>query len=249
MSNKRQFRELLKKIPYSADIAKKYYDKKFVSNMPNESRQKIVSLLCDSKSQLRQDLFVLSCLDFKGKGYFIEVGAADGEHFSNTWLLEKKFGWDGILAEPAKVWHGAITQRRTASLEKCCVWRESGKVMPFREVADGELSALEAVAGEDFHQSSRTDFESYNVETISLADLLVKYSAPSHIDYLSIDTEGSEYDILSNFDFSAYKFNVITCEHNFTDNREKIFELLSRNGYKRVFESISRFDDWYILEE
>ena len=66
------------------------------------------------------------------------------------------------------------------------------------------------------------------------------------IDYLSIDTEGSELDILNNFDFNSYQFRVITCEHNYSSNRDKIYNLLSNNGYKRVMTDISQFDDYYI---
>ena len=81
-----------------------------------------------------------------------------------------------------------------------------------------------------------------------MSDLLEKYSAPSIIDYLSIDTEGSEYDILNAFDFQKYKFRVITCEHNFTPMREKIYDLLIKKGYKRKLSNISRVDDWYVYD-
>jgi len=77
---------------------------------------------------------------------------------------------------------------------------------------------------------------------------LKKYNAPKEIDYLSVDTEGSELDILSAFDFNEYRFNCITIEHNFTENREKLKLLLEQNGYKRIFEHLSKWDDWYIAE-
>ena len=62
-----------------------------------------------------------------------------------------------------------------------------------------------------------------------------KYNAPKNIDYLSIDTEGSEYEILKTFDFDKYNSKVITCEHNYTPARNKIYSLLSANGYQRKF--------------
>ena len=79
--------------------------------------------------------------------------------------------------------------------------------------------------------------------------MLDKYSAPHLIDYLSIDTEGSEYKILAAHDFSSYIFKVITCEHNHTPSRQKIHELLTGKGYTRKFEDVSKFDDWYILDD
>jgi hypothetical protein len=86
------------------------------------------------------------------------------------------------------------------------------------------------------------------VETVSLEDLLLDYKAPKHIDFLSIDTEGSEFEILNAFDFRKYSFGVICVEHNFTINRDKIRALLEGNGYKQVHVELSEFDDWFVLD-
>ena len=74
----------------------------------------------------------------------------------------------------------------------------------------------------------------------------MKYDAPQRIDYLSIDTEGSEFEILKEFDFRKYTFSIITVEHNYTAKRESIFQILSSHGYQRVLTEISKFDDWYV---
>ena len=58
-----------------------------------------------SRAQLKQDIFVLLETGFKRDGYFVEFGATNGVDLSNSWLLEKAFGWTGILAEPARIWH------------------------------------------------------------------------------------------------------------------------------------------------
>ena len=100
----------------------------------------------------------------------------------------------------------------------------------------------------DEHSPLRENGKRYHVETISLNELLDSHKAPLTIDYLSIDTEGSEFDILKKLNFSKYRFKVITCEHNYSPNREKIYDLLKGNGYERKFKDFSKFDDWYILK-
>jgi len=215
----------------------------------NEGRQLIQHLLPhigNSRSQLGQDLFVLSHLAFKRNGYFVEFGATNGIDLSNTYLLEKEFGWNGILAEPAKVWHEHLKRNRNCDLETDCVWKDSGSTLTFNQAAEAELSTISAYSGSDGQKESRRKGEAYEVRTISLNDLLVKYKAPKHIDYLSIDTEGSEYEILSNFDFSRHSFGVITCEHNYTPMRDKLYSLLTQQGYQRVLTGFSCWDDWYV---
>ena len=62
-----------------------------------------------SPAQLFQDLFALFALNLKKNGVLVEFGATNGVNLSNTVLLERQFGWTGILAEPARcVSAGAI---------------------------------------------------------------------------------------------------------------------------------------------
>ena len=222
------------------------HDIELLLRLPPEQSINILKYLRKSKSQLRQDLFVLSELDFKKNGFFVEFGATNGKDLSNTWLLEKEFQWNGILAEPAKCWHDALQINRSANKEFNCVWKDSHSTLTFNEVEIAELSTIKNYSESDVHKEMRRYGKNYDVKTISLNDLLAKYKAPKEIDYLSIDTEGSEFEILSHFDFSKHSFRVITCEHNFTAYRKKISELLSKNGYLRVYEEISGFDDWYV---
>ena len=211
-----------------------------------ENSRQLLDAMGDSRSQLQQDLFVLAQLDFKKGGYFVEFGATDGIELSNTFLLEKKFGWTGILAEPAECWQEALRKNRSAKIERKCVWSISNQILVFNEVEYAELSTVDLYSRSDIHKGSREKGRTYNVETISLIDLLEKHNAPENIDYLSIDTEGSEFEILSEFDFSKYSFDVITCEHNGTANRVLIYDLLTKNGCSRKFEALSEFDDWYV---
>lgn len=200
----------------------------------------------ESHAQLYQDLFVRWQLGEKRSGYFVEFGATDGISLSNTKCLEERLDWTGILAEPARCWHDRLKQNRTSVVDTRCVWSATGQSVLFNEVSIAEFSTVQSLSDKDHHAAYRQDGSAYAVETVSLNDLLLRHGAPAFIDYLSIDTEGSELDILSAFDFNKYTVGVITVEHNLTPDRQKIFELLTRNGYTRKFEGFSRFDDWYV---
>jgi FkbM family methyltransferase len=221
----------------------------FIGQVSEFSRAEFLREVGFSRSQLMQDLFVLSELGAcRDSGFFVEFGAADGVALSNSWMLEKRLGWKGILAEPARCWHEALAKNRSCTIATECVWSKSGERLDFDEVSDAELSTLSDFAQVDSHAQSRFEKNRYQVSTISLNYLLERYGAPANPDYLSIDTEGSEFAILEELDFIRYPFKVITCEHNFTPMRDKIRRLLESVGYRRKYEKLSRFDDWYVRQ-
>ena len=199
-----------------------------------------------SNAQLLQDLWVLYELKEKRGGFFVEFGACDGISLSNTLLLEKAFGWQGVLAEPARVWHAALYRNRNCYISDKCVYRSDGIEVLFNEVEIGELSGMEDVADGDFHADFRREAKQYSVSTISLNRLLSEARAPGRIDYLSIDVEGGEFDVLQSFDFAAHEIALISVEHNFSESRTKIYDLLTKLGYRRRFKQLSLFDDWYV---
>lgn len=205
-----------------------------------------VDLVAASRSQIGQDLFVLSELNLKKGGYFVEFGATDGLDLSNSYLLEKQFGWTGILAEPSPQWRESLlASGRAAQIDFDCVWTETGQTIEFMETAEATHSTIHDFVDRGDH--ARQVSKISHVQTVSLTDLLQRYNAPAVIDYLSIDTEGSEFAILNAFDFSRYKFRCITCEHNYEPVREEIWKLLTSHGYTRVREEYSQWDDWYVL--
>ena len=220
----------------------------------------LADYLGHSRAQLAQDLFVISRLHAnKEARYFVEFGATNGITLSNTYLLEKHFGWNGILAEPARCWQSSLKENRKCIIDYRCVYSESGGLIEFLEVENDlsgglyvtpELSGIAVFADSgDWASTIRRDHSSkYFVEKISLNDLLIQHDAPYEIGYLSVDTEGSELEILQAFDFKSHKIHVITVEHNYQDGiRSGLYKLLTGNGFKRVYENISGWDDWYVL--
>jgi FkbM family methyltransferase len=200
-----------------------------------------------SKSQLGQDLLALIASGSKKPGFFVEFGSADGVALSNSFLLENELGWSGILCEPSRSWHEDLKRNRYCIVDTRCVYSRTGEQISFSENYIGELSGITEFTGNDHHGLINRTTDSYQVETISLLDLLRHHNAPKHVDFLSVDTEGSEFEILNAFDFSQYTFGAICVEHNYLENRPKVKQLLLANGYRQVYPELSDFDDWFVL--
>jgi FkbM family methyltransferase len=197
-----------------------------------------------SSSQLGQDLWALARSDYKRNGFFVEFGATDGVLLSNSYLLERDFDWTGICAEPNPRMYAKLQENRRCTLTDACIGPRTGEEVTF--VAADVYGGIEKWAFEDSHADKREAYrrkgDVLTMTTISLNDLLVKLGAPRAIDYLSIDTEGSEYEILSTFPFSEWQVRLITVEHNYSSNREPIRQLLEGFGYRRTERE---FDDFY----
>ncbi len=206
----------------------------------------MLSMAPEAKGQLFQDLWALWVSGQKRGGYFVEFGAASGVHLSNTWLLEKKMGWTGVLAEPNPVFFKSLKKNRGCTISTKCVYARTGERLEFVGTRTPEFSGVAQFLPERDPEKGAADAERFLVETISLNDLLLEAGAPRTVDYLSADTEGSELEILSAFDFDRWDVRAISVEHNGTDNREKLHALLTTKGFHRQFPELSWFDDWYV---
>lgn len=195
-----------------------------------------------------QDIWALYELDGKRGGYFVDFGATNGTTLNNTFIMERRFGWTGIVAEPNPTYHERLHQTRKCHISTKCVHALSGQRLEFLCSTRGMLSHL-AGAGEGVDIDESQIEQRVEVETISLNDLLDSCAAPDVVDFISIDTEGSEYDILSTFDFSRRHVRLFCIKHNFGPRRGPIFRLMAENGYVRRFPELSRFDDWYIHKD
>ena len=208
------------------------------------------------QSQIYQDIFASFVVGDKYEKTFLEFGATDGFNLSNSFLLENSFDWKGALAEPSPQWHEALKKnRKNSKIITKCIWKESGKKLDFFMSDFGELSSLK-----DFVESDKASIPDnaearlkngkiISVETISLNDVVNEYFDSICPSYISIDTEGSEYEILKAFDLDNFRPKVFTIEHNYTENETKIDELLITSGYERIFRKLTGFDAWYVQSE
>lgn len=207
-----------------------------------------------SHSQLFQDTFVDFIFGKEKNKKFLEFGATNGVELSNTFMLEAERGWQGVLAEPDPQWHDALLRNRPkAKIISDCIYRHSGEKMRFISSSMGVLSSLKTHAQDDANGPLRgnskerlRNYKEIDVITISLNDVFEKYFNGESIEYMSVDTEGSEYEILSNFNFQKYHPSIVTVEHNYTDSQVKLDKLFANNGYIRIFSELTNFDAWYV---
>lgn len=187
---------------------------------------------------------------FPGKtgGFFLELGAADGFSESNTYVLEKRYGWTGLCIEPHPVLYDALVNKykRRCTCVPYAVDSEPGQV---EFVLSGQTSGVISDESDnspdkrpDLVETARAEGRVRVVEALPLADLLAKYDAPHVIDYFSFDVEGLETRILRNFPFDRYRFLAITVERP----TPELNEILFRNGYKFVRNSL--YDSFYVHE-
>ena len=229
--------------------AKKFTQLMEITESPELSDQAKVQMcnyLPHSFSQLNQDLLALIINNETQNKYFVEFGAAGGKIGSNTYLLESEHSWSGIVAEPARSYKPELLETRKCEIDFRCVYSHSGIFLDFLECQTKMLSTISGFEKSDTLAADRKVKSVYSVETVSLIDLLDQYKAPDTIGYISIDTEGSEFIILENFDFGRYTFNFMSIEHNSPDQDLKIENLLQPLGYVRILRNMSRFDSWYV---
>ena len=201
----------------------------------------------NSYSQLNQDINVLKFYNNKKDGYFVEIGAADGIKISNTYLLEKEYNWKGICIEPVPEQYEKLVNNRNCICENVCVYSDSDLELEFA-ICD-ENSLLSGLYSHIDHHKNIVDNNKkiFNSKTKTLTDILHMNKSPNFIEYLSIDTEGSELEILKGIDFNKYKFGIIDIEHNYIEpRRTQIKELLLNNNYEYLKEN--DWDDVYIYK-
>ena len=207
-------------------------------------------------SQLYQDMFASFIVGNKFDKTFLEFGATDGIDLSNTYMLENFEKWRGALSEPSLQWHEALKKnRKNSKIITKCIWSQSGKNLDFFMSDVGVLSTIKDFIESDKNSMPGNTLERkkagkiISVETISLNDVIKEYFNNISPSYISVDTEGSEYEILKSFKLDIYRPKVFTIEHNFTDFQMKIDDLMKLNNYKRIFRELTAFDAWYVSEE
>jgi FkbM family methyltransferase len=189
-------------------------------------------------SQAGQDKWIHEMIG--DKGFFVDCGAYDGIQTSNTYALEN-LGWKGICIEANPQFYQSLCANRTSINIHRAVTDHWGMIGFGHDKIGGETK----------------------VPCSTLNKILSHINCPTRIDYLSLDIEGQETNALTYLDFDKYKIKLITVEHNLycegPANKDKIFSLLTAQGFRRVIEDVKcldpnplyfnqPFEDWYVNE-
>lgn len=181
-------------------------------------------------------------------GFFLELGAWQGEHYSQSHYLEKQ-GYNGLCVDPFLY---NFNNRKCQICPKAI--SADGKPRTFVKVSTDKRHGGDVSYFSGFKDTlkdhkdlieTHCSYEEMEIETITIDELYKLYKLPHYIDFLSIDTEGSELEILSSIDFKKYSYGMIMFEHNGNAETKKIIgELLKANGYK-LFKALD-IDDVFI---
>lgn len=180
---------------------------------------------------------------FKGKknGFFIEAGGADGKNESSTYILEKHFGWNGIIVEPCDEFYEKLIRNRTSKCVCAALSDKDGFVSFITAANDKYLSGIEQNISE-WHREAvfQEGFKKRQVESISIKTLLKRYNCPSVIDLIHFDMEGSELSVIKEFPFDEYLVKLFIIE---ISDRMIKDELLN-NGFLEVNNQFNTKAPW-----
>lgn len=195
--------------------------------------EKLLNLNGHFFSQAGQDKFVNdSYFRSMNNGFFVEIGAYNGIDGSNCYFFEKFLNWSGIAIEPSPTQFLALQKNRKCKCVNKAVAKKSEKI-EFIDVVKGytQMSGINNSSYQKtlkiINKDLRTVLDKKIIEAATFSEI-VEYNYL--IDYLSIDVEGGEMDILESIDFDLYKIKVLSIENNYPSeiNYEKY---LSDKGF------------------
>ena len=226
------------------------YDQKKFYILRGDLRQKIWN--CERKffwnerffSQAGQDKIIKNhFFSDKKQGFFIEIGAYDGILGSNCYHFEKFQNWNGVAFEPSKIQFEKLKRNRSCKLINKPI-SEKQKEVDFFEVEQG-LTMMSGIYDDNFisekliKNDPNSKFKTTKLLTTTFEENI---SHEIEIDYISIDIEGGELNVLKSIDFEKYSIKVISVENNSPDKNnfksffsEKNFKYFDRIGHDEIF--------------
>jgi FkbM family methyltransferase len=190
------------------------------------------------REELAEQLLLRQYLCVHDTGFFVEVGANNPFDLSQTWHLAKE-GWRGILVEPIPELCEKLRMERADSvvIEAACGSPNTPSTATFTVAKDSGKSTLSSA-----FLDKRSDVESQiTVHVKTLNDILEEANV-AQIDFVSIDVEGTQYEVLRGFDLQKWKPRLLLVEDHLLDT--KTHKLILGQQYILVKRTL--FNNWYI---
>lgn len=163
-------------------------------------------------SQLTQDRDVALLLNCKRNGFFIDLAANDPVWISNTRFLERDLGFTGVCVDAnERYWH-SLAHRRGCSVVGAPVGNENDAEVVLALRPDAPWLGGVVAKNTDNTPAPGGTTKKAKRRTVRLDTVLDFVNAPRTIDYLSLDVEGFETEVLKNYDFGKREITVLTVE-------------------------------------
>jgi FkbM family methyltransferase len=199
-----------------------------------------------SYSQNGEDVRLRRAFGGQRKGFYIDVGANHPVDFSIT----KHFydsGWSGINVEPAPAPFALVAADRERDINLNVGCSNAAGTMTLH-TAHGNLSALSTFTAleADVHRKNGHKLEAVQATVQTLSAICAQHARDKTIDFLSIDVEGHEREVLEGADFARFRPRVVVIEstrpNTTVSTHERWEHLLLDHGYEFVvFDGLNRY--------
>lgn len=187
-----------------------------------------------SGSQYLEDIFIDSIFRGKKNGFYVDVGANDPNELSNTKRFYD-FGWSGINVEPNVKMHELLCRERSRDINLNVGIGAGPAELIFYELSPDTLSTFNSKSALDsVKNNSASLISEKKIRVIPLSEVFKEFARGNHIDFLSVDSEGYEYEILNSNNWSLYRPTAIIVEVN-QDEGMNILRYLNDQSYVMVY--------------
>jgi len=190
-------------------------------------------------SETQNTRWVLELLEHKKNGYFIDIGCNDPVRSNNTWILEKKYAWEGIVVEPNAIHFGNILHMRTCAKILGRPIFDHDDTVDFMIIKDDRLhgySGIKETQSINTRQtiSRQTKSKIVKLQAMSPNTLVKEYLVPKVFDYLKIDVEGAELNVIKNWPWDTAQPTLVSIEADPETTGKGVLEYMKEVNYNQV---------------
>jgi FkbM family methyltransferase len=205
-------------------------------NTTSSGIQPFMSSAMGSYSQFNEDLLLEVLFSFKNVGSYLDIGANDPSFNSNTKRFYDK-GWTGINIEPGPEGYNKFTHLRNKDLNlNIGIGPENSTMTFYQVVGDSTLSSFNKLIAQKMAKQYEHTVAEISIPVMRLESVFQTYVMDRQIDFMSVDAEGYDLEVLTSNDWNKYRPSVVMVE---IDNQyKKIVSFLHSQNYCLIFNNL-----------